>query len=166
MADACGVFLNAVRDALATTGGELIHDGIDQMKVRSALEEVRSLLRPISLRHFERRGGFIHKIGDFYPMLQRQAMGWLKQFQRRMSPRCSVKHPWQVIVEEKISKELFEMIEATVSRTNFGVITVKTQKNCVFAFTSKNRVRKVFSDLTGQSTDQERFLKRRAKGEK
>lgn len=160
------VFLNIVRDALATAEGELVRDGIDQMKVRSTLEEERSLLRPISLRHFERQGRFKHKIGDFYPMLQRQAMGWLKQFQGRMSPRCSVKHPWQVIVEEKLAKELFQMIEATVSRTNFGAITVKTQKNCVFAFTSKNRVRKVFSDLTGQSTDQERFLKRRAKGDK
>ena len=77
-------------------------------------------------------------------------MGWLKQFQPRMSPRCSVKHPWQVIVEVKLARELFGILEATVSRTNFGVITVKTQRNCVFAFTSYHRVRKVVFDLTDQ----------------
>ena len=125
MADANGAFLNTVRGALVTAEEELVNDGVDREKVQSALEDLRSVLRPISMRHFETRGGFKHKVGDFYPMLQRQAIGWLKQFQRRMSPRCSVKHPWQVIVEDKLTRELFGILEATVSRTNFGVITVK-----------------------------------------
>jgi len=37
-----------------------------------------------------------------------------------------------------------------VSCTNFGLITVKTRKNCVFAFTRERRVRKVFNNLTDQ----------------
>lgn len=110
--------------------------------------------------------GIRHTVGDFYPMLQRQAMGWMKQFQRRMTPRCSVKHPWQVIVEDKLPKELFDMVAATVSHTSFGVISVKTQKNCVFAFTSHIRVRNLFSDLTDQSMDRGSFFKRRVKGGK
>ena len=64
-------------------------------------------------------------------MLRRQAKGWMKQFLRRMSPRCSVKHPWQVIVEDKLPKELFNVLTAIVSRTNFGVITARTPKNCL-----------------------------------
>ena len=73
----------------------------------------------------------------------------------------SVKHPWQVIVEDRLSGELFKILEATVSRTNYSVITVKTQKNCVFVFAAYNRVRKVFSDLTDQNLTKEHFLKRK-----
>lgn len=47
MADACNHFMNTVRGALATAEAELLDDGIDEKKVQSALEEVRSLLRPI-----------------------------------------------------------------------------------------------------------------------
>ena len=166
MADASGVFSNTVRGALAIAEAELLDNGIDKKKVRDALGEFRSLLWPISLRHLERPGGIRHTVGDFYPMLQRQAMGWMKQFQRRMTPRCSVKHPWQVIVEDKLPKELFDMVAATVSRTSFGVISVKTQKNCVFAFTSHIRIRNLFSDLTDQSMDRGSFFKRRVKGGK
>ena len=108
MADASGVFSNKVQGALAIAEAELVDNGTDKKKVRDALGEFRFLLRPISLRHFERPSGIRHTVGDFYPMLQRQAMGWMKHFQRRMIPRCSVKHPWQVIVEDKLPKELFD----------------------------------------------------------
>ena len=68
MADASGVFSNTVRGALAIAEAELLDNGIDKKKVRDALGEFRSLLRPISLRHFERPGGIRHTVGDFYPM--------------------------------------------------------------------------------------------------
>lgn len=93
-------------------------------------------------------------------MLQSQAKGWIQQFQRLILPRCSVKHPWQVIVEEKLARELFDIVEAIVSKTNYGVITVKTKKNCVFAFTDYNRVKRVFSTLTDENLTQDTFLKR------
>ena len=69
MADASGVFSNTVRGALAIAEAELLDNGIDKKKVRDALGEFRSLLRPISLRHFERPGGIRHTVGDFYSML-------------------------------------------------------------------------------------------------
>ena len=69
-------------------------------------------------------------------------------------------------MEEKLPRELFDVFETIVSRTNFGVITIKTPKNCVFAFTSHNRVRKVFSDCTDQNLTQATFLKRKIKGNK
>ena len=108
------------------------------------MEDIRSVLRPISVRHFE-RSGFIHKVGDFYPMLQRQAKGWIQQFQRRILPRCSVKHPWQVIVEEKLARELFDMVEVIVLKTNYGVITVKTKKNCVCFYKLQSSQKSVFN---------------------
>jgi len=40
------------------------------------------------------------------------------------------------------------------------------QKNCIFAFTAYNRVRKVFFGLTDQNLSNEHFLKRKVKGEK
>ena len=51
-------------------------------------------------------------------------------------------------MDDRLPRELFDIFEAAVLRTNFGVITAKTQKNCVFAFTCYHRVRKLFSDLT------------------
>lgn len=83
-----------------------------------------------------------------------------------MTPGCSVKHPWKVIVKEKLPKELFDMVEATVSRTSLGEISMKTQTNCVFTFTSQKEVRKLFSDLTDKSTGRGSFLKRILKGGK
>ena len=47
-----------------------------------------------------------------------------------------MKHPWQVVMVNRLPRELFDILEAAVLRTKFGVITVKTQKNCVFAFTN------------------------------
>ena len=156
----------SVHPALAIAEAELACKGVEMEKIKDALEDMRSLLGPISIRHFNTRVGFKHIVGNLFPMLQRQTVDWLKQFRRRMSPRCSVKHPWQVIVEEKLPRELFDFFETIVSRTNFGVITIKTPKNCVFAFTSHNRVRKVFSDCTDQNLIQATFLKRKIKGNK
>lgn len=166
MAAISGVFSNTVRGALAIAEAELVCKVVEREKIKDALEDMRSLLGPICIRHFNTRDGFKHIVGNLFPMLQRQTMDWLKQFRRRMSPRCSVKHPWQVIVEEKLPRELFDVFETIVSRTNFGVITSKTLKNCVFAFTSHNRVRKVFSDCTDQNLTQATFLKRKIKGNK
>ena len=126
MAAASEAFVNAVEGALANTEVEIVNNRGDEEKIRRALQEVRSLLRPIAVRHFDTRRGFKHKIGDFYSILKRQATGWMQHFQRRMSPRCSVKHPWQVVMDDRLPKELFDILEAAVLRTNFGVITAKT----------------------------------------
>jgi len=166
MAAISGVFSNTVRGALAIAEAELACKVVQMGKIKDVLEDMRSFLGPICIRHFNTCVGFKHIVGNLFPMLQRQTMDWLKQFRRRMSPRCSVKHPWQVIVEEKLPRELFDVFETIVSLTNFGVITIKTRKNCVSAFTSHNRVRKVFSDCTDQNLTQATFLKRKIKGNK
>ena len=80
--------------------------------------------------------------------------------------KCSVKNPWHVILEDRLPIELFIILEEVVSKTRYGLITVKTQKNCVFAFTSRIRVRGVFCALTDQNLTKESFLKRIIKGEK
>ena len=83
-----------------------------------------------------------------------------------MATKCSVKNPWHVILEDRLPKELFIILEEVVSKTRYGLITVKTQKNCVFAFTSRVRVRRVFCALTDQNLTKESFLKRIIKEEK
>lgn len=166
MAAISGVFSNTVRGALAIAEAELACKVVQMEKIKDALEDMRSLLGPICIRHFNTRVGFKHIVGNLFPMLERQTMDWLNQFRRRMSPLCSVKHLWQVSVEEKLPSELFDVFETIVFRTNFGVITIKTPKNCVFAFTAHNRVRKVYSDCTDQNLTQATFLKRKIKGNK
>ena len=133
MADTSGVFLNTVRGALVVAEAERSGKDGQSNNISEALDDIRGLLAPVTLRHFNNRTGFKHILGDYFPMFQRQAIDWLKTFQRRMSPRCSVKHAWQVVVEEKLHRELFQILENIVSRTNFGVIADRTRKNCVFA---------------------------------
>ena len=83
-----------------------------------------------------------------------------------MATKCSVKKPWHVILEDRLPKELFIILEEVVSKTRYSLITVKTQKNCVFAFTSRIGVRRVFCALTDQNLTKESLLKRIIKGEK
>lgn len=166
MADVSGVFLNTVRGALVVAEAELSGKDGQINNISEALDDIRGLLAPVSVRHFNNRTGFKHIVGDYFPMFQRQVMDWLKTFQRQMSPRCSVKHAWQVVVKEKLHRELFQILEAIVSRKNFEVVADRTRKNCVFAFTSRNRVRKVFSDCTDQNLSKNTFLKRKIKGNK
>ena len=167
MADESGIFSTVILQRLAIAEEELKNKEIDHGRVKNALGDIRSILMPITKRHFsERREGFKHVVGTYYPMLQRQAISWLKQFRRRMTTRCSVKHPWHIILEDKLPKELFGVFEEIASKTNYGMITAKTKKNCVFAFTSRTRVRRMFCALTGQNLTDTSFLKRVIKDEK
>lgn len=161
------IFVDTVRNALDIAEAELRAKGIDQKDIKDAFEEMKMLAEAVSKRYLSRgQIGLKHIVGDLFPLVRRQAMYWIKQFRRRMSPRCAVKHPWQVIVEDRLPIELFNVLESLVSCTNFGLITVKTRKNCVFAFTRERRVRKVFNDLTDQQLGKENFLARKIKADK
>ena len=161
------IFVDTVRNALDIAETELRGRGIDQKAIKEAFEELRILAVPVSKRYLSRgQIGLKHIVGDLFPIVRRQALCWIKQFRRRMSPRCAVKHPWQVIVEDRLPRELFNVLDSLVNRTNFGLITMKTRKNCVFAFTVERRVRKVFNDLTDQQLVKENFLARKIKGNK
>ena len=83
-----------------------------------------------------------------------------------MATKRSVKDPWHISLEDRLPKELFGVLEEITSKTNYGLITAKTKKNCVFAFTSRIRVRNIFCALTGQNLADESFFKRVIKGEK
>ena len=145
MVDEIGIFSTVILERLSIAEEELKNKEIDNERVKHALDDIRSVLMPITKRHFsKRREGFKHVVGTYYPMLQRQAIFWLKQFRRRMSTRCSVKDPWHICLEDRLPKELFGVLEEITSKTNYGLITVKTKKNCVFAFTSRIRVRRIF----------------------
>jgi len=96
MAAATEAFVNAVEGALANVEVEMVNNRGAEEKTRSAVQEPRSLLRSEAICHFDTQCGAKDKIGDFYSMLKLQAMGWMQPLQRRMSPRCSVKHRRQV----------------------------------------------------------------------
>lgn len=70
------------------------------------------------------------------------------------------------MVEDKLPKELFNVLTAIVLRKHLGVIKARPPKNCVYAFTSKSQVRKVFCDLTDESLDNASFLKQKVKENK
>ena len=167
MADETEIFSSVIFETLTTAEDQLANREIDRERVNRAINDLKSLLGPITKCRFsQRRQGFKHVLGTYYPMLQRQASFWLKQLRRRMATKCSVKNPWHVILEDRLPKELFGLLEEVVSKTRYGLITVKTQKNCVFAFTSRIRVRRVFCALTDQNLTKESFLKRIIKEDK
>ena len=82
MADASGVFLNTVRGALVVAEAELSGKDGQINNISEALDDLRGLLAPVSVRHFNNRTGFKHILGDYFPMFQRQAIDWPKTFQR------------------------------------------------------------------------------------
>jgi len=70
MAAISGVFWNTVRGALAIAEAELACKVVQMEKIKDALENMRSLLGPICIRHFNTRVGFKHIVGNLFPMLE------------------------------------------------------------------------------------------------
>ena len=79
------VFSNVIFETLTTAEDQLANKEINRERVNRAINDLKPLLVPIKRRFNERRQGFKHVVGTYYPMLQRQASFWLKQFRRRMT---------------------------------------------------------------------------------
>jgi len=58
MAAATEAFVNAVEGALANAEVDMVNNRTDEEKTWSTVQEVRSLLRPVAIRHFDTRRGF------------------------------------------------------------------------------------------------------------
>lgn len=69
-------------------------------------------------------------------------------------------------MDDRLAKKPFDILETAVLLPNFEVIIARTQKICVFPFTSHRRVGKLFYDVTDQINTRKSFLKRKVKGEK
>ena len=80
MADASGVFLNTVRGALVVAEAEISGKDGQINNISEALDDLRGLLAPVSVRHFKNRTGFKHILGDYFPMFRRQAIDGLRHF--------------------------------------------------------------------------------------
>ena len=123
MADKINTFADTVRTTLDIAEAELRAKGFDHSDIKDALEERRSLVEPVSWRYLSPgQMGLKHVIGNLFPIVRRQAMCWIKQFQRRMSARCAVKHPSQVIVEDRLPGELLNVLDVLVSRSNLALL--------------------------------------------
>ena len=167
MADKMNIFVDTARNTYDIAEAKLRVKGINQRDIKDAFEEMKMLAEPVLKRYLScQQIGLKHIVGYLCPLVQRQVMCWIKQFLRWMYLRCAVKHPWQVILEDRLPIELFNILESLVSCTNFGLITVKTRKNCVYAFTKERSVRKVFNDLTDHQLGKENFSARKIKGDK
>ena len=165
MADTKIKFETTVIGALAVAEAELNREGLDAGNVRNALKELRALLKPVSSRHFAGlRKQHKHIVGQLFPMLQRTAVRWYKQMKRRLSARCGVRNPWKAIMEENLTKELFDVLKNIISRTNYGLSVTQTRKTCFLAFSKEIRVRRLFCDLMDSEITSEEFLKRKIKG--
>ena len=66
MADASGVFLNTVRGALVVAEAELSGKDGQINNISEALDDLRGLLAPVSVRHFNNQTGFKHILGDYF----------------------------------------------------------------------------------------------------
>ena len=103
MADETEIFSSVILETLTTAEDQLANKEIDCERVRCAINDLKSLLVPVIKRRFsQRRQGFKHVVGTYYPIIQRQALFWLKQLRRRMATKCSVKNPWHVILEDRL----------------------------------------------------------------
>ena len=72
MADETEIFSSVIFETLTTAEDQLANREIDRERVNHAINDLKSLLGPITKRRFnQRRQGFKHVLGTYYPMLQR-----------------------------------------------------------------------------------------------
>lgn len=164
-------FKFTVLGALAIAQSELLsRPNSNTSNVEEAVKELKDLLEPIADSHFGcLRSKHEHRIGRYFPMLQRMAQRWYKQFLRRLSFRCAPRNPWKVLLEVGLPKELFDLIKTITSSTNYGVLTGETKgrkSKVVLAFTSFARVRSVFNRIMNTSYSDKEFLKKNFKDTK
>ena len=80
MADFSGVFLNTVRGALVVAEAELSGKDGQINNISEALDDIRGLLAPVSVRHFNNRTGFKHIVGDYFPCFKGKPWIGLRHF--------------------------------------------------------------------------------------
>ena len=89
--DETEIFSSVILETLTTAEDQLANKEIDCERVRCAINDLKSLLVPVMKHRFsQRRQGFKHDVETYHPMLQRQALFWLKHLRRRMATKCSV----------------------------------------------------------------------------
>ena len=148
----------------------LSEQGLEKRNVGNALKELKELLGPVVRKHLGDVGAR-HKyyVGRYYPMLQRMATQWYKQFSRRMSVRCKALSPWKVTLEVSIPNELFSILKDIVLEINYGLYYSETKakpKKCVIGFTSTERARNLLNRLMDTDHTNEDFLHKRFKGQR
>ena len=134
------IFINTILAVFKEAENRLSEQGLEKRNVGNALKELKELLGPVARKHLGDVGAR-HKyyVGQYYPILQRMATQWYKQFSRRMSVRCKALTPWKVTLEVSIPIELFSIVKDIVLETNYGLYYLETKakpKKCVMAFTS------------------------------
>ena len=161
-----GLFLNTVLNKFIEIQKQLAGE-LEDTAIKGALKELTEALEPVARRHFgEVQHRHKYVVGPYFPMLQRMVLQWYRQFMRRMTAKCKVRSPWKVLMDVKISIELFTIIRDLVLETNYGVYYDETKskpKKCVMAFTSLARVKTLFTQLMDTSVHPDEFLCKKVK---
>ena len=170
MSDKANIFINTLLGVFKTAENRLLEQGLEKKSVENAMKELKELLGSVARKNLGSPHA-CHKyyVGKHFPILQRMAVQWYKQFSRRMSVRCKVLSPWKVNLQVNVPKELFSIIKDIVFETNYGLYYSETKskpKKCVIAFTSAERVRNLFIRLMDTDLPSEQFLRRRFKGQR
>ncbi len=170
MSGEANIFINTLLGVFKKAESRLSEQDIEKKGVENAMKELKELLGPVARKHlWDRQACHKYYVGKYFPILQRMATQWYKQFSRRMSVRCKVLSPWKVTLEVNVPNELFSIIKDIVLETNYGLYYSETNskpKKCVMAFTSEERVRNVFARLMDTDLPRENFLKRKFKGQR
>ena len=63
-----------------------------------------------------------HKLGELYPMLERCMIRAKSAIDRRLSPRMSKLHPWKVVFDLPMAREVLNLLQKEIlGRTRYGV---------------------------------------------
>lgn len=89
-----------------------------------------------------------HKLGELYPMLQRCMIRAKSAIDRRLYPRMSKLHPWMVVFDLPMAREVFSLLQKEVlGRTRYGVQVEEKPGSVTITFFSLRRLCHLFDQF-------------------
>ena len=102
-----------------------------------------------------------HKLCELYPMLERCMIRAKSAIDRRLSPRMSKLHPWMVVVDLPMAREVFNLLQKEIlGRTRYGVEVEEKPGSVKITFFSLRRLCHLFD----QFEDCGEFIKQLGEG--
>ena len=89
-----------------------------------------------------------HKLGELYPMLKRCMIRAKSAIDRRLYPRMSKLHPWMVVFDLPMAREVFSLLQKEViGRTRYGVQVEEKPGSVTITFFSLRRLCHLFDQF-------------------
>ena len=104
-----------------------------------------------------------YKIAELYPMLQRCMIRAKCAIDRRLSPRMSKLHPWMVVFDLPMAREVFNLLHKEIlGRTRYGLEVEEKPGSVKITFFSLRRLCLLFDQFEGCESDG--FIKQLGEG--